>query len=127
MTTRMLIHVRRKAHLLNNIQTDGTPDKTGKSGVETSTLDWRVAGNASSGSGGGTTTEWTEESHELKSRAERTVSVIDISAAGLASLKGRGKDVEAEPLTSTSAYSYSSRGHEYSPGKSAVVHLYGLG
>lgn len=124
----MLIHVRRKAHLLNNIQTDGTPDKTGKSGVETSTLHWRVAGNASSGGGGGgTTTEWTEESYELKSRAERTVSVIDISAAGLASLKGRGKDVEAEPLTSTSAYSYSSRGHEYSPGKSAVVHLYGLG
>ncbi|KAI0367946.1 hypothetical protein BV20DRAFT_1054344 [Pilatotrama ljubarskyi] len=112
MTTRMLMHVR-KAYALScsNAQSGGTNTTTrGTPGLSTSQQlstaytissgEWHVAPGLTSSSGGGvTTTDFTEESYELKSRVGGThdaYRVVDISA----NVKDVDDDIEFAPFAS---------------------------
>ncbi|VDC02946.1 unnamed protein product [Peniophora sp. CBMAI 1063] len=100
MTGRMLMHVRKAS--MKPVHLIGRTTSSDPTSVDIGSGQWHAAVVAS-GSGGTTTSDYTEDSYELKTRAERTVRIVDISDPALA--KGKGKDDAAVQLTSLGTYS----------------------
>lgn len=107
----MLMHVRKEAvkNSLPSGRTTGSDDTR----VDIGSGQWHAA--VGSGSGGTATSGYTEGSYELRTRASRTVRIVDLSDADAELGNGKGKDVAAVHLTSIGTYS-DGRGPD-SPGK----------
>ncbi|KZV62215.1 hypothetical protein PENSPDRAFT_618188 [Peniophora sp. CONT] len=100
MTGRMLMHVRKAS--AQNVQGGKGSGSTDPSSVDIGSGQWHAAVVVGSSSGGTTTSDYTADSYELRSRAERTVRILDMSDDRLA--KGKGKDIEAVQLSTADTY-----------------------
>ena len=106
----MLMHVRKAS--VNSMRIGKTTGSSGPTSVDIGSGQWHAAVVASS-SGGTATSEYTDDSYEMKTRAARTVRIVDIADAGRK--KGKAKDSAAVRFTSLGTYS-DGRGPD-SPGK----------